>query len=600
MPTEPGRWRQAALIALAMLAATVVWWAAARLPREKRLLALGRSAYDHESWEAAADNAREALKIDPSSSDAVRLLARSLGRLGRDESALALFGRLGGDNLEAEDDFLLARVLARRNQPAAARAQLWKAHEKDPLHGESLHDLIRVLASDDEPTKAVDLALALQAVPGWQGRGAVALGVLRAAQDNPALAAEAVEAALSLEPSPETARISAPTVRKQLARHRLALGQPARARAALGAVDDAEARWLLSRADLQEGKPCQAQGTTPRDPLAREPAPFVGTARCAHCHGAIARAQGQSHHARTFWARASLAVLPLPAGPLADPGDPRVVHALNRDGTTIRVETRVDGQTYRAVLAYAFGSGEHGLTPVGRDDAGHWCELRLSRYADGPLWDVTTGHSMTPAVSSEWLGKTLSEDELRRCVECHTTAARAAREDAGALANDRGIGCERCHGPGGNHLKAVAAGLADLAIARPKLAHGEPIVRLCGQCHSPKGRTVSASDPSSIRFQATTLTWSRCYTQSKDQLDCVTCHDPHRNAETARVFYEAKCLGCHGATSTTRCPVNSSSDCITCHMPARRGAAPHAMFTDHHIRIHSISPRIASPAGTSE
>ena len=130
MPTESGRWRQAALIALAMLAAAVAWWAAARLPREKRLLALGRSAYDHESWEAAADNAREALKIDPSSSESVRLLARSLGRLGRDESALALFGRLGRDNLEAEDDFLLARVLARRNQPAAARAQLWKAHEK--------------------------------------------------------------------------------------------------------------------------------------------------------------------------------------------------------------------------------------------------------------------------------------------------------------------------------------------------------------------------------------------------------------------------------------------------------------------------------------
>jgi formate-dependent nitrite reductase cytochrome c552 subunit len=202
---------------------------------------------------------------------------------------------------------------------------------------------------------------------------------------------------------------------------------------------------------------------------------------------------------------------------------------------------------------------------------------------------VTTGHSRIPDVSSEWLGKTLSEDELRQCVDCHTTAPRAARDDAGALAHDRGIGCERCHGPGGNHLKAVAAELADLAIARPKLAHGEPIVRLCGQCHSPKGRTVSASDPNSIRFQATTLTWSRCYTQSKDQLDCVTCHDPHRNAETTHVFYEKKCLGCHGSTATTHCPVNSSRDCITCHMPARRGAAPHATFTDHHIRIHSSS-----------
>ena len=268
------------------------------------------------------------------------MLARSSARLGRDDSALALFGRLGRDDLQAEDDFLLARILARRDQPAAARAQLWKAYGKDPLHGESLHDLIRGLARDDALAKAVELAVTLRAVPGWQGRGAVALGVLRAAQDNPALAAEAMEAALNIEPGPEVARISAPTVRKQLARHRLALGQPARARTALGTLDDPEARWLLSRADLQEGKPADEVRRPSRDPLAPEPAPFVGAASCAPCHGAIARRQSQSHHARTFWAGAALAELPLPVGPIADPADSRVVHSLRRDGDAVRIETR--------------------------------------------------------------------------------------------------------------------------------------------------------------------------------------------------------------------------------------------------------------------
>ena len=449
MPIKPRRRRHAVLVGLAiLLAAGVAWRAAGRLPRGKDPLSSGRSEYNREAWEAAADHAREALKTAPSSSEAVRLLARSSARLGRDDSALALFGRLGRDDFQAEDDFLLARVLARRDEPAAARAQLWKAYGKDPLHGELLHDLIRGLARDDSLAKAIGLAEALRAVPGWQGRGAVALGVLRAAQDNPALAADAVEAALNIESNPEVARIAAPTVRKQLARHRLALGQPARARTALGTLDDPEARWLLSRADLQEGKPCAAVHRPSRDPLAPEPAPFVGRASCATCHGAIARQQSQSHHARTFWAGAALAELPLPAGPIADPADSRIVHSLHHDGDATRIETRAEGQTFRAVLAYAFGSGDRGLTPVGRDEAGHWCELRMSRYADGPVWDVTTGHSRTPAVSSEWLGKTLSEDELRQCVDCHTTAPRAARDDAGALANDRGIGCERCHRSG--------------------------------------------------------------------------------------------------------------------------------------------------------
>jgi hypothetical protein len=191
-----------------------------------------------------------------------------------------------------------------------------------------------------------------------------------------------------------------------------------------------------------------------------------------------------------------------------------------------------------------------------------------------------------PAVPLEWLGKTLNGDELRRCVDCHTTAPRAAQSDAGTLAGDRGIGCERCHGPGGNHLKAVAAGLTDLAIARPKLVSGEPIVRLCGRCHSPKGRMVSPSDPTSVRFQATTLTWSRCYTKSQVQLDCVTCHDPHRDAETSHAVYEAKCLQCHGPAATPHCSINSTRDCIGCHMPAVRDAIPHSTFTDHHIRVH--------------
>jgi hypothetical protein len=282
--------------------------------------------------------------------------------------------------------------------------------------------------------------------------------------------------------------------------------------------------------------------------------------------------------------------LRLPDRPLLDPAESKVVHAVRRDGDAIRVETSALGRTYRALITYAFGSGDRGLTPVVRDESGRSTELRISHFADGPTWDLTPGHDRAPTSPSEWLGKSLSEDEVRRCFDCHTTSPRAARADAGALAGDRGIGCERCHGPAGNHLKAVALGLADLAIARPNQASGEAIVRLCGKCHSPKGRAVSPSDPGSVRFQASTLTWSRCYTESRGKIDCVTCHDPHRNAERSPTFYEAKCLDCHGRTSTTRCSVQPARDCIGCHMPTIRNAVPHTPFTDHHIRVHSFLP----------
>jgi formate-dependent nitrite reductase cytochrome c552 subunit len=133
------------------------------------------------------------------------------------------------------------------------------------------------------------------------------------------------------------------------------------------------------------------------------------------------------------------------------------------------------------------------------------------------------------------------------------------------------------------------------------------VVRICSQCHSPRGKAVEPEDPTSVRFQGTTLTWSRCYSESRDTLDCVTCHDPHRNVETSHAHYEAKCLRCHSEThvsptfrpgarlrrfditatpQASSCPVNPTSGCISCHMPKVVDAIPHSPFTDHFIRVH--------------
>ena len=99
---------------------------------------------------------------------------------------------------------------------------------------------------------------------------------------------------------------------------------------------------------------------------------------------------------------------------------------------------------------------------------------------------------------------------------CSTDPARAAL--------DRGIGCEKCHGPGGNHLRAVEAKLveSDPSIGRPSMVAGARLVHICRQCHTPSNHEVSRDDPTSARFQSTTLTWSRCFTESNDSLDCAS------------------------------------------------------------------------------
>ena len=258
-------------------------------------------------------------------------------------------------------------------------------------------------------------------------------------------------------------------------------------------------------------------------------------------------------------------------------------------------------------MEYAFGSGDRGLTLVGRDQRGTPRELRFSHYPSVPAgWDITSGHPPKPQPGNA-LGEPLNGDGLRRCVFCHTTHAPSAIANQGAVAADHSIGCERCHGPGGNHLIAVKENWSDLAIAQPKHAQGEVIVKLCGQCHSPRGGSPARDDPTSVRFQGSTLTWSKCYLASGNRLDCVTCHDPHRRVEKAPAYYEAKCLACHAeekprvaaqAAGTFRqtglpsgqkpviCPVNPQAGCIKCHMPAQRTVIAHSLFTDHFIRVH--------------
>ncbi len=144
----------------------------------------------------------------------------------------------------------------------------------------------------------------------------------------------------------------------------------------------------------------------------------------------------------------------------------------------------------------------------------------------------------------------------------------------------------------------------DLAIARPSLARGPAVVALCAECHSPPNKSLKLTpgSPESIRFQGTSLTWSRCYNESNGTLDCVTCHNPHRDAATSRREYEVRCLRCHSAsatatnrsrdaTITTRrgspstCPIDSARGCIGCHMPRSRSAMAHTAFTDHFIRV---------------
>ena len=146
-------------------------------------------------------------------------------------------------------------------------------------------------------------------------------------------------------------------------------------------------------------------------------------------------------------------------------------------------------------------------------------------------------------------------DGVVRCLYCHVTYPRDFRDPApetgvGPEAADSGIGCERCHGPGGNHLKAIQAGFSDNSIVNLGTKGAATIGELCADCHvvdQIADIQRAPDEPAYVRSPGLTLTFSRCFSESDGSLSCLTCHDAHRDDRQPPSFYEAKCLTCHAS-----------------------------------------------------
>ena len=582
-----------------------------------RSLEESRAAYARGDWEGARLAARKRIEKDTNDIAAWLLLARSASRAGKHDSAQSIYqDRVGMDRMEAEDFLLLGRGLAATQQISAAIAVLGRGLKVDPKYPEILMELCRLSALENGLKQSVKFAERVAEIPGWEARGSVLLGALYAEMSEPAETAKNLGRALSLDPQLKGAVTTPPKARKLYARALLKLGKSAEAEAqlkqVLAAGKDIEASWLLGRAYLQQGMIREANlaqndslGYGDESVYAHEPSPFVGSAKCAPCHQAIFDSQQNSLHANTFYATKDLGKITWPDKPMTDRFNSDVVHSFSHEGDKVSYQTKVKDEVYRAVIDYAIGSGDRGLTLIGHNPKNEFQEIRLSKYNDGSGWDLTIGQKPLLTFPQQYLGHPLSSDELYGCVNCHTTDGHAAIEKLEPLVADHGIGCERCHGPGANHIKALEGKFKEMAIERPGSLSADRLVKMCAQCHSPIGNvTLNPEDKTTLRFQGVHFVKSRCYTESNGKLSCITCHSPHRNAEESTRYYELKCLSCHsaptegaptaGGESHTPCPVNPSKDCLTCHMPVEKTAIPHASFSDHYIRVHRELPVAAS------
>ncbi len=320
-------------------------------------------------------------------------------------------------------------------------------------------------------------------------------------------------------------------------------------------------------------------------------ADYAGWAACAGCHSAEAAKQSITHHAQ--------ALRPISESMLGEillhqAQSPDSVLHYAKDGKNVRVGG--PWTTEKPIIEWAFGAGVQGSTPVGRL-GDQYFEHRFSYYSRVHALAITFGHPRRVSTPLAQLGILQDAQTITSCFNCHATDVRHNETGPDLGSFSPGIRCERCHGPGSSHVEAALHGAPRQVIAsqivNPGRLPAKVQVEFCGQCHrlptAEMGTEPELENPVTVRFAPVGLLASQCFIGSKGDLSCLTCHDPHEDAQPRRSnSYTEKCLGCHADDQqpVKSCLRHKRENCLPCHM-RQSSLGPYLRFTDHRIRVYT-------------
>jgi len=337
------------------------------------------------------------------------------------------------------------------------------------------------------------------------------------------------------------------------------------------------------------------------------PARYVGSAACQNCHDDI--------YAR--WKKTPMANV------VRDPKEhPDAIIPDLSSGDPLITFTKDD-------IAFVYGSlwKQRYFKKVGDD-----------YYPFPAQWDVTHKKWKPYFVKDDWWAPLYPPDNFQRptgalCDGCHSVNYDIKTK----AVSEWNVGCEKCHGPGSEHVKNPVAS----TILSPARMDYVAANDSCIQCHS-QGRTLQ--DPiegkhydwpvgydvmkplrdywklEEHKLGETTFTHFADGTAHKNRMQgndyvtsqmyahgvtCFTCHDAHGTEFRAQLRKPADslCLDCHGPNSpsgpraatlaehTHHKTGSTGSSCVACHMPAIAQT-----LGDVNVRSHTF--RFVGPAKT--
>jgi len=357
----------------------------------------------------------------------------------------------------------------------------------------------------------------------------------------------------------------------------------------------------------------------------------VDAKQCAACHAAIYQTYRRTGMAQSFYRPRPDNT---PVATFFHKASATSYSILEREGRFYqrRWQTGYQGKEENVdelSIDYVMGSGNHVRTYLHRTTRGPLIELPLAWYAEkGGSWAMNPGYD------------TAAPDTRRKvgydCMFCHNSypeipAGHDAIGSEAAFSGNlpEGIDCQRCHGPGSEHVRVaqtpnVSKETIRTTILNPAHLSTDRQMEVCMQCHL---ETTSRRLPNMIRrfdrgpysyrpdeplgnlmiyfdnapgtgregkFEivnsAYRLRQSRCFVASSGKLTCQRCHNPHDvpRGDAAVKHYSQICRDCHSSTFDAKIAANlhtRDANCIACHMPKRRTEdVVHAVMTDHLIQ----------------
>ena len=349
---------------------------------------------------------------------------------------------------------------------------------------------------------------------------------------------------------------------------------------------------------------------------------YAGDAACAECHATEAKTYFGTPHSRDSSEASRKTILGdfTPGKNVLRTANPDLIFAMidapdgfYESAVNIQDPQNLTGQAEKFDIV--IGSGRRGQTYL------YWrgnalFELPVTYWTETHEWINSPGYVD---------GKVdFNRPIYPRCLECHATTFQTAGPPANQYVKDSlvlGIGCEKCHGPGAEHVRRERGphppqdGSPDIAIVNPARLARDRQMDLCGLCHAGAGVPLTASQSfrpgdDLARYVAITvppidapvdvhgnqkqaLERSKCFTSGT--LTCSTCHNVHQRQETPDSF-SVHCLTCHTVHACGRFKEMGESirtKCVDCHMPEGRSQALTSESEGQLLRARLRTHRIA-------